>query len=464
MMSLLSANKKWKVYFFVVIFSLFFSTAALANLGMHIGVIAQTANKKQLSDHESKMFYDFDAPYLSHGYSVFIGYKQYKQPGLYTDAYGWLKAIADEQTSVPSGTGTFTSFSNVADFSGLPSDAVVNILNNHIAFIASGRDWQTGVYLLSDGSLSMVANQNTPMPQGNDNFASFAYPVNMSDGGVAFVGEDQGSGEGIYRANPKGFLSLLLDVKTSIPDGTGTFSQLGKPVFTRDVKNPTDFSFIGSGSDNQMGIYSYHKGKLTKRVDTNTSLPGNGIGYFTRFKDLSYDYKRGQMAFVGYGILGQESIYILNSDGLQKAVGLDDLVPNGIGRFQHFSHIVADDGNVLFYGKASQDQTGVYLFSQGQIFKVLNNHDQINKKQVQSIEITGQAMSSNQVDVLVTFADGTKGIFIITLTGQIDADNIQPSPVNSFSQMGSSMYSLNMQKNTGMPRNAREPSSGIVNV
>ena len=67
--------------------------------------------------------------------------------------------VADSQTLIPNGTGTFNHF-------GQPSSNLIApvISGTNVAFVGSRGDDQHGLYLYSNGALQRVADRSTPMP------------------------------------------------------------------------------------------------------------------------------------------------------------------------------------------------------------------------------------------------------------------------------------------------------------
>lgn len=118
----------------------------------------------------------------------------------YTFGDSALVSIADLNTSMPEGQGTFSDFGVREGF----DDGIV-------AFIGFGEDGQAGVYAYIDGELKVIASQNTPIPGGEGNFIAFS-PFNgvaVSDGNIAFHGVGANEQGGIYLSTGDSLMVVL---------------------------------------------------------------------------------------------------------------------------------------------------------------------------------------------------------------------------------------------------------------
>src|SRR5438105_14821032 len=112
-------------------------------------------------------FTDFPtAPAISYGHIAFMGLGSGGQIGLYlklmpSDPY---KVMADLNTAIPGGTGTFTDFA-LTDLS---------LRHTSLTFIGSGSGGQLGVYVAQVGDpYRVVANLSTVIRGGSGYFTNF---------------------------------------------------------------------------------------------------------------------------------------------------------------------------------------------------------------------------------------------------------------------------------------------------
>ena len=178
------------------------------------------------------------------------------QGGIYTVIGGVISKIVDLNTPIPDGTGTFAHL----DQPTLDVGAV--------AFVGSGPLNQFGIYLAEGGSLTTVADTNTLIPDGTGDFEGISSTHASLDGGqVAFAGHDTANRGGIY-VSAAGTITKIADGNTPVPGGVGTFDRFEPPVIDEGV-----IAFKGSSASNQPGIYLAGGGTLTEII---TDVGPNG--------------------------------------------------------------------------------------------------------------------------------------------------------------------------------------------
>lgn len=103
-----------------------------------------------------------------------------------------FEKIVDTNTPIPGGTGTFRSL----DAPSLDNGNVA------FAGFGGGRNFvQSGIYTNIGGALNVVADTNTPIPGGTGTFGGFDDP-SLDNGNVAFAGFNADDGQsGIYTNN-----------------------------------------------------------------------------------------------------------------------------------------------------------------------------------------------------------------------------------------------------------------------
>lgn len=195
-------------------------------------------------------FRGFGTSSVRNGQITFVGRGPGTRSGVYTNI-GGLQVVADTQTPIPSGAGTFTSFGSSS------------IAADHVAFdgLASGPG--SGIYT-DIGGLTVVADQSTPVPGGTSLFQSMHSP-SFDGEHVAFWGCGPRPGdlscgfpwaEGIY--SDVGGLHVVADTDTPVPEGSGTFSWFGGPSI--DAGN---VAFVGALPAGGIGLYLHTHATLT---------------------------------------------------------------------------------------------------------------------------------------------------------------------------------------------------------
>lgn len=94
---------------------------------------------------------------------VFLGYGSENQQGIYIYKGGLLSTVVDRNTSIPRGEGTFVGFGSCAA-----------IDNENVVFWGYGSNNQQGIYSFINDSLFAIADFDTPIPRGKGTFTNFA--------------------------------------------------------------------------------------------------------------------------------------------------------------------------------------------------------------------------------------------------------------------------------------------------
>lgn len=205
--------------------------------------------------------------------------------------------------------------------------------------------------------------------------------------------------------------------KAAIPQGQGSFTQIINPVFSLDKTYAQDFAFIGKGDNNQHGLYIYQDGKIKMVVNQSTNIP-NGVGFFDKIRDVSFDARHGMVAFVGEDGLGLQGIYLFNGKKLVVAIDQDSLMPVVQQNFSKLYKPSLQHGVILFYGTSGK-YNGIYIYdSNGDIFKVISNRDTVDKKFVQSFALGQYAFQGALATFGVVFRGGLQAVYTARLQYQ----------------------------------------------
>ncbi|MCA9170983.1 MAG: hypothetical protein KDB23_25090 [Planctomycetales bacterium] len=223
------------------------------------------------------------------------------QRGIYVGSTnGGLTHVADQNTAIPGGVGTF-------DRLGQPG---VALHDNMVAWKGEGMDSQRGIYIgnVADGSIVRVADTNFMIPNGIGNFRHFYVPY-LSDEIVAFEGLGDSAQEGIYAAYLDGaILARVADLNTPVPMGDGNFSKLFFNGNTSVSVSGNMIAFRGLDASGKAGIYTnlINEDKLAKVVATGDLLDGRYVSDL-RFGVDSLD--SGQLAFLASFTDGSAGVY-----------------------------------------------------------------------------------------------------------------------------------------------------------
>jgi hypothetical protein len=280
-----------------------------------------------------------------------------------------LDPVVDTNTSIPGGTGRFVTF-------GRPNPDTMNqgepsFEAGEVAFWGSGAG-QEGIYLLSGDSLSLLADMTTAIPDGTGHFTRFGLDPSLDGGRVAFRGSGALSQQGIYLHDGNA-IRVVADTNTPFPGGPGNFVD-----FQDFMSDGNNVAFIGIGPPIQVemqGIYLDEGGSLRAVADLNTPIPG-GFGNFTSFGPSHIPFvvpsaDAGSVAFLGHG-KDQSGIYLHTGGSIGVVADLNTAIPGGVGNFIGFGHNPSlSSGNVAFWGMGSGGRQGIfqgiYLYSEGSL-------------------------------------------------------------------------------------------------
>jgi PEP-CTERM motif len=366
-------------------------------------------------------FIDFGngAPSLDNGNVAFWGAGTGQQQGIYTNVGGILNVVADRNTAIPGGTGSFTDSS----FRLFPS-----LDNGNVAFSTSNlTTGQRGIYTNVGGVLNVVVDTNTAIPGGIGNFTFLNLP-SLSNGNVAFLGRDSMGQDGIY-TNIGGSLNVVADRNTAIPGGTGNFA-----VFRNFPSlNNESVAFIG-GSVGQLGVYTNLGGVLNVVANTNTPIPG-GTGNFTGFGRFT-SLNNGTLAFQGFGAAKQQGIYSNLNGVLNLVANTNTPIPDGTGNFTGFyDPSWLNNGTVAFLGLGSTGQKGIYANLNSTLTKVIDLSDLLDGKTISDLSFSTEGLSGSQIAFQAIFTDGSEGIFLTDGGSQFPPQTSVPEPSSALGML-----------------------------
>ena len=341
-------------------------------------------------------------PVIDRGHVAFTGTSVANEVGIYTDLGGVLRPVVDRNTIIPGTAVTFSSASG-------PS-----IDTPSVAFRGFGPTPHRGVYLETNGVISLVAELGSPAPGGVEVFNYFAntggaYP-SLENGRVAFAArrsapEGNLSVFGVY-VEDNGFISVVAETTTTIPGFSEVFSMVSAPS-----QSGGNVAFIGTGPGGlggTRGLYIETETTLRTMVDSNEPIP-NGTGNFSSFAFASLDGE--DIAFGGRGSDSQQGIYAI-IDGILDVVvdrNMTGLPIAALGPAIENGNVVANFGPGIIYTNLG-----------GTLFRVIGHGDMLEGKTISLAYCGREALSGNEI---VFFAlsrygedDETHGIYVATIT------------------------------------------------
>lgn len=333
-------------------------------------------------------------PVIDGGNVLFAGHGADDQHGLYLWHAGSIRIVADTGTPVPDGTGTFDGYRS-ATLSG-----------DNVAFQAfSSGNRVEGIYLASGGAVTRVADDSVAPPGGTAKFRGFAIDPPVSGADVFFAAGVGATAGGMYRFH-NGSLFVLADMSTPTPGATGTFTSLNSQVVGKN--GSVIFTGITNGT---RGVYGYVGGSLVRIADTTTPLPGGG-GTFGNFDNGVLGYDGTTAVFLSGGFLPGGGLYAASGGVIRRiALNSDPLPDGGTFSFNNLSTVAVDGDIIAFIGQSGS----LYADVGDDIRRVIGAGDVLSGKTIEDIHINPDGLSGDQLAFVARFTDRSSGIYIATV-------------------------------------------------
>ena len=202
--------------------------------------------------------------FWTHGYGPLSGSNQ----GVHAQIGGTLQVVADGSTLAPNGQDTFSAFGG----------ASVSIDGSDVVFEASADPTTStnGVFARIDGTMVHVVDTTDPVPGASNNFWHGFDDLNIEQGDIVFNGRENITlNTGIYKSSG-GTLSVVADENTEVPNGGGeTFSRVDRPVLDNGR-----VSFVGYYGLDTVGMFVSDNGQINKLFDTTGTVTQIGAHSF----------------------------------------------------------------------------------------------------------------------------------------------------------------------------------------
>jgi hypothetical protein len=237
--------------------------------------------------------------------------------GIYSNAGGPLQVIADSGTPIPENAG-MNFCPGCFGEPHLDSGAVV---------FSGGTNIDHGIYTNTGGSLRRIADRTTLVPDTNVSFSLFGRQPSIDDGSSVFWAAYP-VGQGIFNETG-GTLRVVADTGTAIPEGNGIFQTFG-PAPAIDGRW---IAFLGTATG-QQGIYVAFGGMLAKVVDLEDTLDGKDIVALVFGRE---GLSQGRLVFQAAFADGSEGIYLASAVPLPGALWLFMLPLAGLAWFKAWS-------------------------------------------------------------------------------------------------------------------------------
>jgi len=212
-------------------------------------------------------------------------------------------------------------------------------------------------------------------------------------------------------------VTLIADVNTPIPMGTGTFEEFPhgfRPVVL-DVTTGPVVAFLGRGSDEQWGIYRDRgSGPPEVVAHTATRVPGTDLT-FTQFCTLAIDGE--SVAFTGAYLDGRaprRGIYALRGTTPETVVEPTTRIPDSQQQFGNVAcGPIAADAGVIAFESGLTRLGGVYAqVPGGEIIKIVAQGDRVDGKVASGAHLyNDDSVDGLDLAVVVEFEDGSRALY-----------------------------------------------------
>ncbi|HEX7286873.1 MAG TPA: choice-of-anchor tandem repeat NxxGxxAF-containing protein [Candidatus Angelobacter sp.] len=239
-------------------------------------------------------------------------------------------------------------------FLGVRQSSISNS-GGKIAFSAFATN-SGGIYVSSNGQISLAVDGNTPIPGGVGIFGAISLNAVNDQGQTAFLAQSFPFPNGMY-VGAGGQFTLIARDGDPAPGG-GAFSLLfPDPRFGPVINNNGDVAFAADLSTGGRGVFLFHQGTLTRIAGPGDPSPDASI-FFTA--DAPTINSSGQVAFsaeTGHGF----GAFLFSAGTVMKVATPGDSVPPRM--FLTFVDLpqVNDKGEVAFGAGLSTGEIAVFI-------------------------------------------------------------------------------------------------------
>ncbi|MFO0834434.1 MAG: hypothetical protein U0638_05645 [Phycisphaerales bacterium] len=215
--------------------------------------------------------------------------------GVYEWRGGAGRAIADQNTIVPGGTGKIQVFEEV------------NATSRGVTFYGAASD-NSGIFYEDGTNLGRVADRKDNIPDGNGKFTGIDFHHHSAGTATAFAGRNDASNQpfGVYRSD-NGVLSRVADKTMSPPGHAETFSTMLSWQIDGDAT-----IFTAETASGYRALMRSVNGQITTLVDTEQTWTDgnhfNGLGHIrtsggnTAFRSITDDFTTRLYKLTDHGI------------------------------------------------------------------------------------------------------------------------------------------------------------------
>ncbi len=361
----------------------------------------------------------FDRPSLGlNGRVAFHArYDQSTREGVFTNSTGPLATVANFSTQVPGSSQPFGSLSTPS-YDGGP-----------VAFSGGNLSGDGGVYSWTNGTITTVVDNHTPMPGGGE----FG-PVGLASQSGNRTIFRQGSTQAFYQANAGAF-SLVVQPTDPAPGG-GQFT-----AFTEAQLSGTSIAIQASVGPTRQGIFAASLSSqpvFSTIADTNTAIP-NGVGNFRTLGAVSVS--NGNIAFLASDAQLHPGVYARINGQLLNIADTLHPGPGGI-QFSSFDSVSISGENVAFVCGVLGGGKQLWVLRQGEFSRVVAGGTVLNGLTVARMEIGPESLKGDTI--AFSFIESINGPFPIK--GGVYTATFVPGPGGVGIAAAAALYASRRQR------------------
>ncbi len=226
----------------------------------------------------------------------------------------------------------------------------------------------------------------------------------------------------------------VADTSTLVPGGamSETFSAFGAPAL-----DGGQVAFQGFGTMGQAGIYRDGIGALGVVADLGTAIP-DGTGNFMNF--FFPALQGGQVAFNGsaFNASGpglQQGVYRDVGGTLTRIADLTTPIPDGSGTFSGFGLVSVDGGQIGFEGSGLSGQSGIYRDGVGALTTIVNTNTAVPDGTGTFTIFNNSSLAGGRVAFVGLGTSGERGVYrtgVGALTRIADLNTAIPGGTGNF--------------------------------
>jgi len=356
---------------------------------------------------------------------------------------GQFTKLAGFQTPVPGGSGNFSSFS--------PQDSHPLLRGGMVVFLgwdSSGNRFSQGIYAtpVAGGAITRLADTRTASPtgglfrtfdEGSKPFGAFS----IDGGRVAFTGLNTSGFGGVYTVALDGAgLTRVMDNTTPFTPTAGNTITGGTNPW---ISGSTVAFWGGNGFDPSTGyngIYTagINGGSPVERINSRVRLPNdNSNPYHTRVNIPSVQMEGSTIVFNADNTWSNSTVrglYMVTGGAPSMIAEAKSTLP-GLGTIlpqSSFNSFSLNNGRVLFRAADSgpgAQNTGLYLWQNGAITRVVGRGDKIDGRTVWSVyDVSPGALHGDRMAALIDFGPAIgAAVYAIVPAGGVAVNGLQNS-------------------------------------